>query len=135
MHMFSKLIHVSALVLVAVCSSGLDSSRACFAETGDIVVYGGTSCGIMAAIQAHRMGKIVVLVEPSNHIGGLTTGGLGATDIGNKAAIGGLARDFYHRVWRRYQNDAAWNRETHEQYNTRNPHYDPKGETMWTFEP
>ena len=81
------------------------------------------------------MGKSVVLIEPSNHIGGLTTGGLGATDIGNKAAIGGLARDFYHRVWRHYQNDAAWNRETRQQYNARNPRLDAKDQTMWTFEP
>ena len=51
----------------------------------DVVVYGGTSAGIIAAIQAERMGKSVVLIEPSNHLGGLTTGGLGATDIGNKA--------------------------------------------------
>ena len=104
-------------------------------ETADIVIYGGTSSGIIAAVQAHRMGKSVVLIEPSNHIGGLTTGGLGATDIGNKAVIGGLARDFYHRVWQHYQNDAAWNRETRKQYNARNPHYDPKDETMWMFEP
>ena len=69
----------------------------------------------------HEMGKSVVLIEPSNHMGGLTTGGLGATDIGNKAVIGGLARDFYHRVWQHYQNDAAWNRETRKQYNARNP--------------
>lgn len=105
------------------------------AETADIVIYGGTSSGIIAAVQAHRMGKRVVLIEPSNHIGGLTTGGLGATDIGNKSVIGGLARDFYHRVWRHYQNDDAWSRETRKQHNARNPRYNPKDETMWTFEP
>src|SRR6476646_7638034 len=97
-------------------------------ETADVVIYGGTSSGIVAAVQAHKMGKSVVLIEPSNHIGGLTTGGLGATDIGNKAVIGGLARDFYHRVWRHYQNDDMWNRETRKQY-------DSKDETMWMFEP
>src|SRR5262245_58990801 len=104
-------------------------------ETADIVIYGGTSSGIIAAVQAHKMGKSVVLIEPSDHIGGLTTGGLGATDIGNKAVIGGLARDFYHRLWRYYQNDSAWSRETHQQFNTRNRHYNPKDETMWMFEP
>src|SRR5215813_7189070 len=81
-------------------------------ETADIVIYGGTSSGIIAAIQAERMGKRVVLIEPSTHLGGLTTGGLGATDIGNKSAIGGLAREFYHRVWQHYQDDSAWIRET-----------------------
>src|SRR3954449_128933 len=83
-------------------------------ESAEIVIYGATSAGIVAAVQAHRMGKSVALIEPSKHIGGLTTGGLGATDIGNKAAIGGLAREFYHDVWQYYRNDAAWNRETRE---------------------
>jgi hypothetical protein len=104
-------------------------------EKVDVVVYGGTSSGIVAAIQAARMGKSVVLIEPSNYLGGLTTGGLGATDIGNKAAIGGLARDFYRRVWQHYQNDAAWKREKREEYRTRNVRFDPKDDTMWTFEP
>ena len=48
------------------------------------------------------MGKTVVLIEPGRHMGGLTTGGLGQTDIGNKAAIGGIAREFYQRVRRHY---------------------------------
>jgi hypothetical protein len=109
--------------------------RLCATETADIVIYGGTSSGIIAAIQAHQMGKSVVLIEPSNHIGGLTTGGLGATDIGNKSAIGGLARDFYHRIWQYYQKDAAWNRETRKQYRARYPRNDPNDKTMWTFEP
>ena len=104
-------------------------------EMADIVIYGGTSSGIIAAVQAHRVGKSVVLIEPSNHIGGLTTGGLGATDIGNKSVIGGLARDFYHRIWKHYQNDAAWDRETRKQHNARDPRYNPKDETMWKFEP
>jgi hypothetical protein len=104
-------------------------------ETADVVIYGGTSSGIIAAVQAHRMGKSVMLIEPSNHIGGLTTGGLGATDIGNKAVIGGLAREFYHRVWQYYQNDAAWSRETYKQYEARYPQKYSKDETMWMFEP
>jgi hypothetical protein len=104
-------------------------------ESADIVIYGGTSSGIIAAVQARRMGKSVLLIEPSNHIGGLTTGGLGATDIGNKSAIGGLARDFYHRLWQHYQGDAAWDRETQKKYDARTPRNDSKDETMWTFEP
>ncbi len=64
----------------------------------DLVIYGGTSAGISAAIQASRMGKTVVLIEPTSRIGGLTTGGLGQTDIGNKQAIGGIAREFYQNV-------------------------------------
>src|SRR5436309_1515678 len=106
-----KRITLVAAVLILWHTSACDVCRGQAMDTADIVVYGGTSSGIIAAIQARRMGKTVVLLEPSNHVGGLTTGGLGATDIGNKSAIGGLARDFYHRVWKHYQVDAAWNRE------------------------
>src|SRR5262245_24112201 len=74
----------------------------------DVVVYGGTSGGIAAAVQAARMGRTVVLIEPGRHLGGLTSGGLGATDIGNKKAIGGLAREFYRRVRTHYTNDGVW---------------------------
>jgi hypothetical protein len=121
--------------IAALVSSDFGSLQTCRAESADIVIYGGTSAGIIAAVQAHRMGKSVVLIEPSNHLGGLTTGGLGATDIGNKAAIGGLARDFYHRVWKHYQNESSWNRETRDQYIARHPRFTPKDESMWTFEP
>ena len=67
-------------------------------DSYDVVVYGGTSGGVAAAVQVRRMGKKVVLIEPGEHLGGLTSGGLGATDIGNKAAIGGISREFYRRV-------------------------------------
>jgi NADPH-dependent 2,4-dienoyl-CoA reductase/sulfur reductase-like enzyme len=67
-------------------------------QSYDIVVYGGTSGGVIAAVQASRMGKSVILIEASEHLGGLSSGGLGATDIGNKAAIGGLSREFYQRL-------------------------------------
>ncbi|HEX2474358.1 MAG TPA: FAD-dependent oxidoreductase [Lacipirellulaceae bacterium] len=101
----------------------------------DVVVYGGTSAGIIAAIQAKQMGKKVALIEPSNHLGGLTTGGLGATDIGNKQVIGGLARDFYRRIRSHYESDDAWVHESRDEYNARNPRYNPRDDTMWTFEP
>ena len=77
-------------------------------EVYDIVVYGGTSGGVMAAVQAARMGKKVVLIEPGVHLGGLTSGGLGWVDVGNPKTIGGLAREYFHRVWKHYQDDAAW---------------------------
>ena len=81
------------------------------AEEYDIVVYGGTAAGTAAAVQCARMGKSVVLIEPGKHIGGLTSGGLGWTDIGNKAAIGGISREFYQRVKKHYDDPKAW---THE---------------------
>ena len=64
----------------------------------DIVIYGGTAAAVTAAIQARQMDRSVVIVSPDKHLGGLSSGGLGYTDTGNKAVIGGLAREFYHRV-------------------------------------
>lgn len=83
------------------------------AETFDVVIYGGTSGGVTAAVQAAKMGKRVALIEPGKHLGGLTSGGLGATDIGNKGAIGGLSREFYRRIGRHYGQDEGWTFEPH----------------------
>src|SRR6516164_2612048 len=99
----------------------------------DIVIYGGTSAGVAAAVQAARMGKTVVLIEPGKHLGGLPSGGLGATDIGNKAAIGGLAREFYQRIKKHYADDAAWTYEKHAAFKGHG--HDPKEDAAWTFEP
>src|SRR5213596_3882989 len=93
--------------LLSLCLRGFDLRSAEIIES-DICVYGGTSAGVAAAVQARRMGKTAVIVEFGRHLGGLTSGGLGATDIGNKAAIGGIAREFYERVAKHYANDAAW---------------------------
>ncbi|MDB6052597.1 MAG: hypothetical protein JWN25_120 [Verrucomicrobiales bacterium] len=79
----------------------------------DVVVFGASSGGIAAAIQAARMHKSVILVEPGKTIGGLTTGGLGATDIGNKAAIGGISREFYRRLGKYYHEEESWKFEPH----------------------
>src|SRR5262249_43046200 len=72
------------------------------ADNYHAVIYGGTSSGVTAAIEAARLGKSVAIVEPSQHLGGMTTGGLSATDYGNKLAIRGLAREFYTRVGQAY---------------------------------
>jgi len=66
----------------------------------DVAVYGGTPAGVTTAIQAARMGKKTVLLSFNRHVGGMTSGGLTATDIGNRAAIGGLALEFYARIGR-----------------------------------
>jgi hypothetical protein len=79
----------------------------------DIVVYGGTSAGVMAAYTAKTMGKSVLLIEPTKHLGGLTSGGLGYTDIGNKYAITGLAREFYRKVGNHYGKLEQWIFEPH----------------------
>ncbi|MEV6104260.1 FAD-dependent oxidoreductase [Streptomyces sp. NPDC051940] len=70
--------------------------------SADLVVYGGTSAGIMAAVQMRRSGGSVVLLEPGDFLGGLTASGLGYTDKGNTASIGGIAAEFYRRVYAKY---------------------------------
>lgn len=110
----------------------------------DIVIFGATSGGIAAAVQAKRMGKTAVVLEWTKHLGGLTTGGLGATDIGNKGAIGGLAREFYEQIAAHYEKPDAWKWESqttpnrgdlsHEKGN--DPLVEKTGKpTKWTFEP
>ena len=102
----------------------------------DVVIYGGTSAGVAAAVQVKRMGRSVIVIEPTNRLGGLTSGGLGQTDIGNKAAIGGVAREFYRDVRRHYQQPSAWRWQTQAEY--RGGGQSKTGaneEAMWTFEP
>jgi len=74
----------------------------------DVCVYGGTSAGVIAAYTAAKMGKSVVLIEPGNRLGGLSSGGLGFTDIGNKYVVTGLARDFYRRIGQHYGKFEQW---------------------------
>ena len=108
------------------------------ATTSDVVVYGGTSGGVIAAVQAKRMGHSVVIVCPDTHLGGLTSGGLGWTDTGNKSVIGGLAHDFYHRVWKHYQKDEAWTWQKKSEYGNKgqgSAAIDGEHRTMWIFEP
>ena len=108
------------------------------AATYDVVVYGGTSAGVIAAVQAKKMGKSAVIVCPDQHLGGLSSGGLGWTDTGNKAVIGGLAREFYHRVWKHYQTPDAWKWQSREEYGNKGqgtPAIDGEQRTMWIFEP
>ncbi|QHT68596.1 FAD-dependent oxidoreductase [Rhodocytophaga rosea] len=104
----------------------------------DIIVYGGTSAAITAAVQAIRMGKSVLVVSPDTHLGGLSSGGLGFTDTGKKEVIGGLAREFYHRIYLHYQNDSSWQWQKKEEYGNKGqgtPAIDGTERTMWIFEP
>ena len=107
----------------------------CVEGNYDVVVYGSTPAAISAAVQATRMGKRTVVVSPETRIGGLTTGGLGQTDIGNKRAFGGLALQFYRDVETYYRDPANWkwqrrkNFKHYEQGVARTPG------SMWVFEP
>jgi ribulose 1,5-bisphosphate synthetase/thiazole synthase len=93
----------------------------------DVVVYGDASGGVTAAVQAARMGKKVILVSQYGHLGGLTSSGLGWTDIGNTAILGGLSREFYHEAYMHYENDAAWKQQKRSEFGT-------KGQGAKTFD-
>ncbi len=74
----------------------------------DLCVYGASSAGVIAAIEAVERGKTVALLQPGKFIGGLTAGGLGWTDHGKAHVIGGKAREFYARVGKHYGKDEEW---------------------------
>ncbi|MGD1894841.1 MAG: FAD-dependent oxidoreductase [Cyclobacteriaceae bacterium] len=132
---------LSALLIFS-CSGPSETSQEAAEEKAvrfaDIIVYGGTSAAVTAAVQAAKMDKSVIMVSPDKHLGGLTAGGLGWTDTGNKSVIGGLAREFYHRVYKHYQQDSAWQWQQQSEYGNRgqgNPAMDGEERTMWIFEP
>src|SRR5690606_33141383 len=74
----------------------------------DICIYGGTSAGVIAAYTTAKAGKKVVIIEPGKRLGGLSSGGLGMTDIGNKYVVTGLALDFYRKLGTYYGNLENW---------------------------
>ncbi|MCA9128693.1 MAG: FAD-dependent oxidoreductase [Planctomycetales bacterium] len=129
---------IFSLSFVIVSQTGLYGQPPVSKVTADVVVYGGTSAGVIAAVQAKRMGNTAVIVCPDKHLGGLTSGGLGWTDSGNKAVIGGLAREFYHRIWQHYQQPQAWRWQPRSEYGNQGqgtPAIDGQQRTMWIFEP
>lgn len=122
-------------ICVASCASRGESPKV---YEADVVVYGGTSGGVAAAVQAAREGKSVLLVAPDKHLGAMTSSGLGFTDAGKAYVIGGVSREFYHRVWKFYQNPAAWNwikREDDKLVGQGTKAINDKEQTMWIFEP
>lgn len=128
----------SRLVVQAAGLLLLALAPALSARTYDVVVYGGTSAGVIAAVQTARLGRSVIIVCPDRHLGGLSSGGLGFTDTGDKAVIGGLAREFYHRIWKHYDQPSAWKWQPRESYGNRGqgtPAIDGEQRTMWIFEP
>ncbi len=92
------------------CSASLSAQQT---QSVDVCIYGANAAGVMAAYTASKMGKSVILIEPSSHLGGMTSGGLGQTDIGNKYAITGLARDFYRKIGQHYNKFEKWTFEPH----------------------
>ena len=109
-----------------------------FLNDADVIIYGGTSAAITTAVQLVRMGKTVLIVCPEKHIGGLSSSGLGFTDLGNKTVIGGISKEFYQEVYKHYQNEEAWNWQPRDKYGNEGQGttaIDDVLKTMWTFEP
>ncbi|WP_146601840.1 FAD-dependent oxidoreductase [Novipirellula aureliae] len=104
----------------------------------DVVIYGGTSAAITAAVQLAQMDRSVIIACPEKHLGGMSASGLGFTDVGDKSVIGGLSREFYHRVYLHYQDEFAWKWQPREEYGNEGQGttaIDDRMQTMWTFEP
>ncbi|MCB1122438.1 MAG: FAD-dependent oxidoreductase [Verrucomicrobiae bacterium] len=105
-------------------------------ESYDLVIYGGTAGGIVSAISAAREGMSVAILEPSEHVGGMVTGGLGRTDIGVWQTIGGMSAEFYQRVKKHYDDPAAWKFQTRDDYLEKNNLVDRlAGSEWWYHEP
>lgn len=95
---------------------GLASPLPAETITADVCVYGGTSGGVIAAVEAARLGKKTVLIEPTQRLGGMSSGGLGMTDNGSTETIGGMSREFYQRVYQFYQKPENWRFQKREDY-------------------
>ena len=104
----------------------------------DIVIYGGTSSAVIAAVKAASLNRKVLLVSPDKHLGGMSSHGLGFTDSGHKDLVGGLANEFYAKIYDHYKDEAAWNIVSKEEFGNKGqgtPAMDEHTQTMWTFEP
>ena len=132
--------HLCLLIIAAVLCGPLQAAETAqpAEPSRDVVIYGGTSGAVVAAIRAAMLGASVVLVSPDPHLGGLSSGGLGYTDSGNTRAIGGLSRDFYRRVWKHYRSPEAWKWQPQESFvglGQGVKKTDVGDNTMWLFEP
>ncbi|MEX2370322.1 MAG: FAD-dependent oxidoreductase [Bacteroidales bacterium] len=137
--MKATLILLKACILtMIILTQGCKPSGTVSPNKADVIIYGGTSAAITTAVQLTRMGKSVIIVCPDKHLGGLTAGGLGYTDTGDKRVIGGLSREFYQRVYTHYQHDTAWKWQQKAEYGNQGqgtPAIDGDKKTMWIFEP
>ncbi len=142
MNRLKSMLYVAMLSFAALLFSGCASesavSRGKSAENADIVVYGGTSGGVVSAVRAAKSGKKVILIAPEKHLGAMSSAGLTFTDSGKTESIGGLSREFYHRIWREYQKPDSWNLQTRESFKSQGQGtkaIDDENKVMWIFEP
>ena len=131
-----RTICVTTLAAAMAMPAAFSGFSAEVAAEADVVIYGSSPAAIAAAVQAKRMGRNAVVVSPETRIGGLTAGGLGQTDIGNKSAFGGIALEFYKDVARWYTDAAHWTRQKPGDYFPDGQCAGTQGrDSMWTFEP
>lgn len=107
---------LSLIVAMAACRTLAPTEGA--KQSCDVCVYGGSASGCIAAIQAARMGKTVILISPLGHVGGLPTSGLTATDMNKHKCIGGVAAEFYGRIYEYYMDPSVWRNQTREEFMT-----------------
>jgi hypothetical protein len=101
--------HLTFILISMLLASWPGRSQAATVEA-DICIYGGTSGGVVAAVQAARMGKTVILAEPGKHLGGMTAGGLSAVDIGDPRSVGGIAREYFTKLAATVGVELAWDK-------------------------
>ncbi|MFD2569695.1 FAD-dependent oxidoreductase [Spirosoma soli] len=138
MKFLSRLSWLILLYLTTVPGFAQPATRNAGVRRADVIIYGGTSAAVIAAVQVKKMGKSVLVVSPDKHVGGLSSGGLGFTDTGNKEVIGGLSREFYQRLYQHYQQDTSWKWQKRDEYGNKGqgtPAIDGNARTMWIFEP
>lgn len=136
--MKSKAIIVSLILGLALWACSGPSGTSSNTKKADVIIYGGTTAALTAAVQLTKMGNSVIVVSPDIHLGGLTASGLGYTDTGNKEVIGGLSREFYQRVYDYYMAPETWKWQKKEDYGNKGqgtPAIDGDARTMWIFEP
>lgn len=121
--------------LLMIIFSSRSYAKTSLIEMYDIVVYGGTSAGVIAAEQASKMGKSVVLIEPGKHLGGMTSNGLGWIDVTAYKNIGGLTWKFFNSVFQYYQRDSSWIWEKKYPIKGQLMQLHPTVPLMWVLEP
>lgn len=133
-----KIICFFIVILLTIVAGSCRSDNNGPVFKADVIIYGGTSAAVSAAVQAAEMGKSVIVVSPDKHLGGMSSSGLGFTDTGNKEVIGGLARRFYQLIFEHYDKPEAWNWQKRSEYGNRgqgNPAIEGDKRTQWIFEP
>lgn len=130
------IITITSIILITIYSCIGQAVPKSSDISADVIIYGGTSAAITSAVQLIKEGKSVVIVSPDKHLGGLSSSGLGFTDSGNKDAIGGLAREFYEKVYNYYSKDDVWNWQDRIDFHKgRKSKSYSDDKSMYTFEP